>query len=347
MFLLFSAVILFNLPGLLFPRENTAPKYRFTELFTIGTKESDSEEKTDDPYLFYMITSIDCDKDQNIYVLDYQAINVKKFDHCGKYITTYFSAGKGPQELANPYEVSINQYTGHMFILQDFGLTMKEFDQEVKELRYFKLPQQFFGYFFFLNAEEFVYLNAVPYSKQFHNFKIANVVQKKILKEFAPVEMDSDINYKQIFSVSENLVLWTSRGNDMTLLAFDLKTGNQIEEIRIPGNFKKNKMMTTPGSGDQTMYIPILYNVAQPFVIDKQLFVLVIIQEYEEKDGKINHFPVKWKRILYQVNGANFVNLGELKDCEDLFYGNVSKNRLFLYSNEPYGRIRVFEFNKR
>jgi len=89
-----------------------------------------------------------------------------------------------------------------------------------------------------------------------------------------------------------------------------------------------------------------LYNVAQPFVIDNQLFTLVVLQDYREKNGKIDRFPIYWKRIIYQVNGSRFIKLGELEKSEDMYIGTVSKNRLILYSNEPFGCVSVVDFKK-
>jgi hypothetical protein len=322
---------------------NSEEKYSYSEVFTIGIDQPEKEK--DKPYQFYQIISIDCDKEENIYILDYTAICAKKFDQDGTFLKRFFRKGKGPNEISNAFSIAINRQTDHIFILQDYGFTFKEFDIEGNYVKRHVLPRQFFGKFSFLDKDKFIYMNSVPKKDEYNNFHIVNIDQKQIIKEFSPIKMKHELNFKQYFDVKGNSILWTSRGNEMTLLEFDLKTGLKVQEIRIPGKYKENKLLET-GSGNMTLVIPILYNVAQPFVINDQLFTLVVLQEYREKNGKIDKFPTAWKRIIYQVNGSRFLKLGELEDSEGMYIGTVSKNRLILYSNEPYGRIRVLDFKK-
>jgi hypothetical protein len=336
--------LFFSRISVLYANGPSAKKYVYTELFTIGVDEP--KDKKEEPYQFYQISSIDCDKAGNIFVLDYNATCVKKFDQNGKFIRRFFRKGKGPKEISNAFSIAINRYSDHIFILQDYGFTLKEFDFEGNYVKYHVLPRQFFGKFHFLEEDKFIYMNSVTREDKFNNFHTANIVQKKILKEFAPVEMQHELNFKQYFAVTGSPVLWTSRGNEMTLLAFDLNSGKKMQEIRIPGNYKENKLLETSGSADMKLVIPILYNVAQPFVIDDQLFTLAVLHEYREKNGEIERFPINWKRIIYQVNGSRFLKLGELEDGEDMYIGTVWETRLILYSNEPYGCVKVLGFKK-
>ena len=64
------------------------------------------------------------------------------------------------------------------------------------------------------------------------------------------------------------------------------------------------------------------------------------------KNEKIGKFPTSWKGIISRENGSRFLKLGELEDSEGMYIGTVSKNRLILYSNEPYGRVTVLSFKK-
>lgn len=318
-------------------------KYRFTELLTIGVGEAGEEKE--EPYQFYNIIGIDCDKEGNIYVLDYNAVNVKKFDRSGNFIRQYFRKGKGPDEISNAFSIVINKYTDHMFILQDFGFTLKEFDLDGNYIAYHILPRQFFSVIYFLEKERCIYMNSVPKKDKYHNFHVLNIAQKKIVKEFALIQIPHVLNFKQYFTIAGDSVLWTSLGNEMKLLAFDLKTGKKVQEIQIPGEYRENKILETVIREDSRMVTPILYNVAQPFVIDDQLFTMVIIQDYRKKNGKIQKFPVSWKRIIYRVDGSRFVRLGILDDSEDMYVATVSKNRLILFANDPYSRIKILEFS--
>ncbi len=54
------------------------------------------------------ISSILEDKDGNVYVLDYEEANIKKFDHNGNYLKTLCHKGQGPEELNYPILFRIN-----------------------------------------------------------------------------------------------------------------------------------------------------------------------------------------------------------------------------------------------
>jgi hypothetical protein len=319
-------------------------KYQFTELFCVGVEEAAGLK--DQPYQFTTIINIDCDKKGDIYVLDYRDKCVKKFSQDGKFIEQFFQQGQGPKEIANPFSMSINKYTDHIFILQDYGLSIKEFDLRGEYVKRYVLSKQFFGDFHFVSKDEFIYRNAVPYKDKFNNFMRLNVSQNKIVQEFAYMEMDSHLNYMQRFTIDSNSILWASRGDEMKLFGYDINTGKKVHEIQIPGSFKKNILLQSAGDGDSQITNPILYNFAQPFVINDQLFAMVIIQQYEKKNGEIDKFPITSERIIYQVNGSHFEKLGIVNNGEDIYVGTVYKNRLILFSNEPYGHFRVFEFKK-
>ena len=341
--LAFLCSLVFVLIQSLYAYGNLEKKYSYSEVFTIGIDQPEKEK--DEPYQFYQIISIACDKEENIYVLDYSAICAKKFNRDGTFLKRFFRKGKGPKEISNAFSIAINKQREHIFILQDFGFTLKEFDMKGNYVKYHVLPRQFFGKFSFLDKDKFICMNSVPKKDEYNNFHIVNVNEKKIIKQFSLIEMQHELNFKQYFDVNGDSILWTSRGDEMKLVAFDLKTGRKVQEIRIPGKYKENTILET-GSGNTKLVIPILYNVSQPFVIDNQLFALVVLQEYKEKNGKIDRFPKNWKRIIYQVNGNRYLKLGELEDSEGMYIGTVSKNRLILYSNEPYGRIKVLDFKK-
>jgi hypothetical protein len=343
-YLLFLLLLYVFIPALK-AGKSTVKKHIFTELFSVGIEEAKNEKE--ELYQFFIIANIDCDDHGNIYVLDYQARHVKKYDRDGIFIKKYFQQGKGPNEVANPFSISINHYTHHIFILQDFGYSLKEFDLEGNYINYYLVPKQFFGSFHFLNKEEFVFMNSVPKVEPFYNFLIGNITQRKIVKEFAKTNINHVLNFRQKFAVSKDGHLWTCPGNEMKLMSFDLGTGKKIEEIKIPGNYRDNRVSNTTGSGNMKMVVPFIYNTAQPFFIDNQLFTLLIINEYREVNGKTERFPIKCQRLIYQVNGSHFEKIAVLKDGTEMYYETVSKNRLILSANEPYAHFKVFEFKSK
>jgi hypothetical protein len=326
--------------SLLNAEKPTVHRYSFTDLFTVGVYEPKNEKE--EPYQFFTIASISCDTNGNIFVFDYQAQQVKRFDPNGVFVRKYFSKGAGPKQISNAFDISINNYSGHIFVLQDYGYVLKEFDSDGNDIKRYLLPRQFYSSFQFLNNNEFLCINTVPKMDQFNNFLIIDVSQKKVVKEFASTDMAA-MNDRQNFAIQGGKRLWTCMGNEMKLKAYDMETGNKVEEISIPGNFKENtKLVTMSGEFKYTM--PIIYNTAQPFIIDDQLFVLLIFNDYKNKDGKPEKYPFNCQRIIYQVIGNRFEKLGSLKEGEEFHYATVYKNRLILYANDPYGRFKVLEF---
>jgi len=322
-------------------------QYRFTEVFTIGVEEAKKEE--DQPYQFYNIMSVDCDKEGYIYVLDFTGNCVKKFDSSGKFIKKLFRKGKGPNEISNPIAIGVNKFNNHLFVVQDFGFTMKEFDLEGSYIKYYVLPVRVGTLIRFLGNDKCVCLNSIPKNESFYNVRVFNFKKKAIIKELAPVKMPYELNLKQYFDIMDETVLWTSRGNGMKLLAFNLNTGEKEREIGFPGKYKKNKFLEINVTKDSKMVHPILYNIAQPFVINDELFVLVINQEYKEIDGKVEKYPYASKRSIYhwEARKRGFIRIGSVEKSDGMYVAAVSDNKLILYSNDPNGRIKVLEFKKK
>ena len=75
--------------------------FSLEEDLTLGKKEGSEE------YLFERVRNIDIDKDDNIYVLDSMAVQIKIFDKNGKLIKTFGREGQGPGEMQNPRFIQI------------------------------------------------------------------------------------------------------------------------------------------------------------------------------------------------------------------------------------------------
>ncbi len=75
--------------------------FRLEEDLTLGKKEGSED------YLFERVRNIDIDKNDNIYVLDYRAVQIKIFDKKGELIRTFGSEGQGPGEMQNPFFMQI------------------------------------------------------------------------------------------------------------------------------------------------------------------------------------------------------------------------------------------------
>ena len=319
--------------------------YYNKELFTIGV--DDEVEKELQPYHMSKIIGADCDCNGNIYVLDYYDVCVRKFDKNGSFLTRLFRKGKGPEELSNSAAITINRYNNHIFILQDYGFTLKEFGAKGQFLATHSMPKQCFIQFRFIGEDRCICTNAVPSTKSYENFHIFDVSQRKIIRGIAQISVPLEYNHKQHFCISDDSILWTSCGDKMTLLGYDLKTGKKTREVRIPGKYSENKLKKIIIDKNSSMVRPILFNIAQPFIIDSQLFVLVAMNNYFGQDGRIQKFPVSYTRTIFQVNGSQLKKLGDIAGADGMYIATTWKNRLLLYSNEPFARVKVLEFTKK
>ena len=67
---------------------------------------------------FEGVSSIVSDNDGNIYICDYKANNIKKFNTSGKYLKTIGRKGQGPGEFNMPFEIAV---TDDRLIVWDWG----------------------------------------------------------------------------------------------------------------------------------------------------------------------------------------------------------------------------------
>lgn len=67
---------------------------------------------------FEGVSSIVCDNDGNIYICDYKANNIKKFNASGKHLKTIGRKGQGPGEFNMPLEIAV---TDDRLIVWDMG----------------------------------------------------------------------------------------------------------------------------------------------------------------------------------------------------------------------------------
>ncbi len=312
------------------------------DIFTIGSDDESSTE--DDPYFFTQVYNVTCDSKGNLYVFDYKSQCVKVFDKAGKFIKKLFRPGNGPNEISNAFKVGINQFTDGIYMLQNYGYAIKEFDKSGKYVKLHSLPQQFYGQFEFIQEDRFLYIAFNNENKSFFNkFKVLNLKTRKIEKEFGRTSGDETHYHYQRLSIIDN-TLWTTPGDHMKLLAYDLTTGKQIKEIDIPGKYKKNIIKTKKIHGGE-MRRMIFFNFAQSFTVDGRLFVLVILQDYREEKNSVEDFPYKSKHLLFLLDGETLKLTGELKECDFMVIYTVWKNRVVLQGNDPYARVKVIELN--
>ncbi|MEW6456243.1 MAG: 6-bladed beta-propeller [Acidobacteriota bacterium] len=303
---------------------------------SIGVEEIKA--KGEDSYLFYTINSIDCDNEGNIYVLDKKASCIKIFSKNGKFLRKILREGQGPEEIRNPYRLAINRFTGNIFVLQEHGFQMKEFDVFGRFVKSYALPEQFFHYFEFLEKDRIIYIAKKCYEeKTCSKFKILNLNTLKIEKKFAPIQQPSIVYAYQRFIIKEG-ILWTCPDDKMELVAYDMITGKEEKSILIKESYREYKIVRGPN-----WWAARLFNFAQPLLINRNIYILLTKQDFLS----IGSPPeLKSKKLtLYRLEKDRLKRARGLPEGDFMDLGTVWLNHIILYSWDPYPHIKVLEIN--
>jgi len=312
---------------------------KFTVVADIGVEEAKT--KAEEDYQFSYIMTIDCDKDGNLYVLDYKDICVKVFDKEGKFLRKMFKSGDGPQELRRPRRLAINKYTGNLFIIQEHGFRMKEFDPSGKFIKIHALPEQSWHYFDFIDENRLVYVSMGKFGvKKYNNFKVLNLKTRKIEKEFGPIETPTLSNTFQSFVIQKR-ILWTCPGDKMEVIGYDFKTGRIIKTIPIPEDYREFKIIEGP-----SWQAFRLFNYAQPFFIHDEIYVFVTLQDFLPPDDKWYTHPKYREVILYRLENDQLIEMPELPEFDFFVDFHVAwQNRIIITSSgyDLYPQIKILE----
>jgi hypothetical protein len=294
----------------------------------------------EEPYQFSVIYSIDCDNEGNIYVLDGKENCLKVFDKNGKFLKKLFREGKGPQEIINTYKIVINKFSGNLFILQEYGFQLKEFDPLGKFIKLYTLPERIRYHFEFIDRDRIVYIAGKKIGNNINNnFKIINLNTLKIEKELDHVHREEPIINSQMRFIVINGILWTCPGDEMRLVAFDLNSGKEIKSIKIKEEYRKYKILR------HTNWISALvFNYAIPIKINKKMYVLIT---------KIDHFqestysPKSCKFLLYSFKDGSLIKLKKILEIKEdsAVLGTIWQNRFIFYKYDP-PIIKIFEIKR-
>jgi 6-bladed beta-propeller len=313
--------------------ETNAIKFKplaFTEIQLGGEGESSNQ--------LYSIYGLDCDRDGNIYLLDGKANRIVVIDDKGHFLRKILRKGKGPNEISNPIRFSFNTFTNTIFILQEFGYSLKEFDKEGNFIRLYRTPEQFFGFFKFIDNHRLLYVaKKKPGEGKYNNLKVFNIKTQEIEKESVPSTTDTVFNIYQRFVLKDNCV-WTVSGDKMQMRGYHLPNGKMIDSLDIEGDFKKNKILQINENG-MTGMRPIFYNFAQPFLLYQDLCIIVTIQTYPPMDDK--GFPTNCKIVFYRMIENQFETIGYIDQSDPLSFGTVYKAKVIFYANDPYPLVKV------
>jgi hypothetical protein len=125
------------------PTENSAWDIVFEEELILGSTGGDPQTQ------FGELISYTADDEGNIYVLDWRAKTVKKFNLQGNHILTFGREGQGPGEFSYPVEIRLLP-GGHLIVFEGEAQKFSVFDQKgnfIKSGRFSKLMSPpFFGF---------------------------------------------------------------------------------------------------------------------------------------------------------------------------------------------------------
>lgn len=267
----------------------------------------EAKTKEDQPFQFSSIRNIEIGQNGDIYVLDNKDSCVKVFDQNGKFLRKMFGPGKGPQEINGPYYLKINRFSGNVFIVQEYGFQIKEFDSSGHYLKSHRPPKQIFYDFEFLDAGRAAFIVDAEDKADLSRLVSYNVEISRSERELG---LYSVIGMSRAYQklIFKDGILWTCPGDKMELLGFDIKKGGKTVALPIPEKYKESEIIR--GSNMQAVRI---YNFGQPFLISDRLYVCVTHQEFPSGADRPWH-PKSRRVALYMLENSALQKVGELPD---------------------------------
>lgn len=298
----------------------------------IGVEEAKTKEEED--YQFSYVRDVDCDEDGNIYILDHKDVCVKVFDKNGRFLRKILSQGRGPNETMNPYRLKVNKFRDSLFVLNEHGFQLKEFDVYGNYMKQYPLSEQMTHYFDFLDDSTLIYISKGRYGEdEYKSIKILDLKSLKIMKEFAPTKRYSLVNGVQRF-VIENDILWTCPGDMMKLVGINLKTGDIGRQVPLNIRYTPYQIIRkelAPGTGWESARI---FNYAQPFLIDDLIFIFLTLQEFPEDSTQELPPPNRRTIKIYRFENSDLVEAGDFPDFD--FFVDIQtcwRNRIIVSSS--------------
>lgn len=327
--------------------EEEKSNYHINLIASIGVDEAHTEEE--EPYQISSIYGVDCDSEGNIFILDGKSNCVRVFGQSGKFLRKMFRRGQGPQEIVNAYKIKYNPFSNSVFILNEHGFKLKQFDLMGNFLEDILLPRQVFGHFKFTSKDTLYYVSDCKNGKNtYDNIAELDIKSKKITNGFLHYSInqrDDLFRHHQKIEILNN-ILWTSTIDTMDLKGIDLSTGKIVKTVAIPGDYKKNRIYESNFQGQRMLGV-LAFNVAQPLVLDNSLFVFVTIKEYDLKKRpkwKIVSSPKNRKTKLFKVmDDGNVVKINNFTQFDYSVLACTYKKRIFLSSYKPYPHLKIVE----
>jgi len=288
---------------------------------------------------FSAITSVDADEEGNLYVLDGRESVVKVFEANGAFLRKFFRPGPGPEEIWHPFKVKWNRFRKTLFVLDQYGHSLKEFSPAGKELKKYSLPGQMWSFFSFTDADRFFFLRESGEKKSY------SISQYDLPKNSLSEKIATDIPVAIKISLPGFLVdgerVWLCSEDRMQLVSYSLKDGRRVDEVRLPEEYRPFRVIK---SSDWQMIVVFQYGV--PIVFDGSLHVLVFRYRYSGDsfrtlaDGEAEMTSIQ----LYRLHSRRLekrADLGSHEGVVDL--GFAHNRRLVFLHNSPSPLVRILD----
>ena len=321
------------------------------ELFRIDTNEFKE-------YYIYRVRAMDVDSDTNLYILDYYESTVTVFDESGKLLRAMGGKGQGPNELDQPYNLSISDEKMYIYLN---GQGMKILDLKGKYIDFIRQRKGKKGIFrvykvlnnFYIWAEMNPFISDKGYTysinKYAHDFELINniiaiVSSSKEYPRFRPSDFIA-INSKQHIYFPEKADEYKINKYDLNgnlLLSFGRKYKSipYSKQVRDYEN-KRRSTLSREIKSEFPKYPPVVRYI----LIDDHDYVWVVVGEcFSDCSGSlsINSFQIISTIDIFNEDGEF------LYTFESPYFGTgsfIKNGRLYSVPTEDDLNIRVFKIH--
>jgi len=303
----------------------------------IGREEASIPEHKNE--LFSRISSVDIDENGNIYILDGRESTVKVFEAKGTFIRNLFRQGEGPGEISHPFKVKWNRFRKTLFILDQFGNSLKEFSPDGKELKKYPLPEQMVNFFSFSDQ------NHLCYFRKSQDRKSYSISQYDFPGNLHSDKISIGIPVTQEGGLPGFLVvgdkIWFCPEDRMELVAYSLKEGRKTDDIPLPEEYRPLQVVKTAA-----WIMTVVFQYGMPVLFDGELHILVFHHHYSSDsfrtlaDGEAEKTSIR----LYRLQSGRLEKRADLGSHEGIIDpGFVHNRRLAFIHNSPFPQVRILD----
>jgi hypothetical protein len=204
------------------PKWGDKPKMKLEFVQKIGSLESEDEN-----FMFFRLTDIGVDNDENLYILDAGNYRIQKFDKNGRFILSFGRKGQGPGEILSAGRLVVGN-NDLIYVVDEGNRKIQTFNPDGKYQRSFRLSWAMS--LCLLNTGEMVYRKALlkpndditgwarliePDGNIIKDFITANEIGKKseeLQKSAFYLAVDSNDNIYAAFLGINKILKYSSKG---------------------------------------------------------------------------------------------------------------------------------------